>query len=90
MENDTKRPGRPAKSGEPMAGRTRTMLYRHRKQAEITASIGNETSASTATLLDRLKQDLSRLDKDPEASKVSASRAIRELCHRYGIDPNHS
>jgi transposase len=61
------------------------MLYRHRKQAEITASIGNESSASTATLLERLKRDLSVLDHDPSASREITSKVIHEFCRRYGI-----
>jgi hypothetical protein len=89
MDTEKKRPGRPP-SGQPMAGRTRTMLYRHRKQAEITASIGNESRSYAATLLERLKRDLSVLDHDPSASREIASKVIHEFCRRYGIDPNHS
>jgi hypothetical protein len=84
MDTGKKRPGRPP-SGQAKAGRIRTMLYRHRKQAEITASIGNEPSASTAVLVERLKRDLAALDHDPCASRESASKVIHELCRRYGI-----
>lgn len=86
MDQEPKRPGRPP-SGQPMAGRTRTMLYRSRRETAITESIGNEESASTPVLVERLKRDL---DHDPDASRESASRVIHELCRRYGIDPNHS
>ncbi len=66
------------------------MLYRSRREAAITESIGNEGSASTAVLVERLKRELPRLDHDPDASRESVSNVIHELCHRYGIDPNHS
>ena len=89
MDTEKKRPGRPP-SGQPMAGRTRTMLYRLRRERLVTESIGNEGNASTPVLLDRLKRDLSALDHDPSASRESASKVIHEFCRRYGIDPNHS
>lgn len=84
-----KRPGRPP-SGQPMAGRTRTMLYRLRRETLITESIGSEENATMAVLVERLKRELTRLDQIPDASRESASRVIRELCHRYEIDPKHS
>jgi hypothetical protein len=65
---------------------TLTMLYRSRRETAITESIGNEGSASTAVLVDRLKRELTRLDQIPDASRGSASKVIHELCRRYGIE----
>ena len=80
--HETKKPGRPAKLGEPLTGKQRAANYRARRYEAASMAHENLTGASTPVLLAGLARQL----KDPgDTARSIAGQIIEQLCDRHGI-----
>ena len=85
---DAGRPEVPARS----AAAQRQWEYRQRRKRSMIDAIGNETTASRATLLALLAHELATLDRHPAPpstlapARNAARRVLAEIVTRYAIE----
>lgn len=83
--------GRPPIGERAMTHAERNRRYRRRHSEAVMTAYGKPQGAPTAAILKALGRQLKQLD-DPnddmhETLRHLASKAIRELCKRYGLKP---
>ncbi len=88
-----KRPtGRPPKGARAMTPAERQAAYRLRQRQALMAAACEPKDQPTGAILDALGLLLGNLDNPQkadlhESERWAATRAVRELCKRYGLKP---
>ena len=92
-ESSAKAPGRPPRGSRALTGAERQRAYEKRQRDAVMTAYGKPQGQPTNAILAALGRQLKQLDDSGKADqhkalRYMAERGMRELCQRYGLNPN--